>query len=387
MSANRGSFARDFAVLATLACVVGYLAFGETIGGDKVRYLGRGADILARLAGAESYRNLDNFDWLFLVPNLVMALGYAIMGETFGRVSIAANAVLYVLCAWIVVKFACTWLVPVARPRIATTLLLLVVFFGLPAEVVSHVYVAYSSDVMFLSVSTLALVAVLRASLAPAARVWVVAIAACFAAMITRPSGVVPVAILAVAILASRFSDRRAPVIVLSLGAAGCAAAFLLWPWVIHTYSAADLPTGEGMRLVVERFRDGVVITGRRDTYLGPMRSYDDFLHLMVQRFVGYYIPFRSGYSVAHVVANIVALCVIVPATIRGACWLIRKPRGATVASLLVIAIGGYGVLHAALQVEDWRYYVSIWPPLWLLAASGVLAATVRGLGGSRDDG
>src|SRR5690554_1478030 len=176
----RGRSTRDLATLgmAILLSLIGYwVIFGATVGGDKLRYIGRGERLIAILLGQEAGndRTWDVFDVLYIVPNFVIGLGHRISGAQYHLVSVGLNVVLFVAAALSIVALSRRLAgVEERLPPFALTILL-VLFLGLPGEIVRYIFNSYSSDVISHFVGTIAMILMVRAMLCRESRYWAAA--------------------------------------------------------------------------------------------------------------------------------------------------------------------------------------------------------------------
>jgi len=345
-----------------------------TVGGDKARYIGRGNELLGYLSalGRDGF-NMDIFDILFLIPNITLASIHYVFRDNANFVTVLLNGILYFLAFIAIIYYVRTQIVDIPKIGIVFALCMVVSGFGLPGEVTKYVFNSYSSDVIGLFISTLALIATVIAIKRPRPGVWIAALGVSLLALLARPSGVVWIALVGIGFLASCRNTEYRHRIVLTTTAFCSIAAFLVWPFFVYTAatSIGDI-TSYGYELLVKRFSEGTVVTGRDSPHFGPLSGYLDYVLLMVTRFVYYFVPFREGYSHIHIVVNVFTMSFILVGLYQSASWFrTQTSEMRVIGSVVIASIIFTGIFYAATQVEDWRYYMAVWPSVWFLVAVG----------------
>lgn len=352
-----------------------WMVLGDSVGGDKLRYVERGGRLLAMLPGEESVASpaWDVFDVLYFVPNLLIGLGHRILGADYHLFSIGLHVAMFVAAALGIVALARMLAGGSHQLSLAALGALIVLFLGLPGEIVQYVFNSYSSDVISHFVGTSAMIVIILAMLRCDSRYWAAAAALALVAAVSRPSGVVWVAAWLIGYVSSLVHPSLRTRSIVMMGTVVCLTAFAVWPWIMLELARSDTDVNYGLGLVIDKFQTGTVITGREVPRMENMSDYVDYVMLMALRFVLYFIPFRAGYSLVHVIANGIVVMLVISTAASGLAAL--KARGGAAAGaggLLLVAAALFGVVHAATQVEDWRYYLAVWSPIWLLASTGV---------------
>lgn len=372
--------------MAFLACLgvlaAGYLHFGFEMGGDAARYVGTGKRLLQSLTTTPfSDLDLGLKTSLYLIPNLLLGGGTLVFGERFALLSVGLNALAFSAVVLLLFRL---W-VRYAAPKVPLIFLPLGLYvpLGLPADVTKHVYSALSSDVLALSLIGFFWVCLSRAIVSRSRAHWWAAWALALVSVITRPTGLVIVAFIAIA-AAYVWAMRRTPAGVAS-GLANAAvlllpalAALLLWPYLVYLHgrgaSWMHELTSALPGWIVYGYHRGVVVNRLVETYLPAPVSYWDYVSISLHRLVYYVTPFRPGYSTAHTLVNAAYVVFMLWASIAGWKGLRRGGTGSAALAVLLLAFSGYFALfHSMTLVDDWRYQLPLWPSLWILAGFGVL--------------
>lgn len=361
--------------LSSVLIIFAYMYFfGVTVGGDKMRYIGRGTHLLDTIFADGSFAdfNLDHFDIFNLIPNVVIAVGFNLFGDGFRIISILLNGFLYLSVIGMIVYFVRHYFFDNLLISPLFTAASLIAFLGLPGELVKYIFNSFSSDIISVFISTLSLLLILLAQIHKQASLWVGALVVSLFAVLTRLSGVVLLAVWILAYVSSYVPVRSASRIVLITGAICCAASFVIWPWVIYEIVQSGKVVDSGFGWVIKQFQQGIVISGRENPRVENMEFYFDYVWLMILRFFYYFIPFREGYSYVHIVWNLSVVIVILTGFYNSFSWFKKQNSEILrIESILVISIVFFAVLYAAIQVEDWRYYLAVWPPIWILVTIG----------------
>ncbi len=377
---------RAMAFTAFLACLgvlaAGYLHFGFEMGGDAARYVGIGKRLLQDLATTPvSDMELGLKTSFYLIPNLLLGGGTLAFGERFTPLSVVLNALGFSLVVLLLFQLWTRY--AVAKVPLIFLPLGLYVPLGLPADVTKHVYSALSSDVLALSLIGVFWACLSCAIVSRSRAHWWAAWALAFVSVITRPTGLVIVAFIAIA-AAYVWVMRRTPAGV-RRGLANAAmlllpalAALLLWPYLVylhgHGHSWMHELTSVLPRWIVNGYHRGVVVNRLVETYLPAPVSYWDYVSISLHRLAYYVTPIRPGYSTAHTVVNAAYLIFMLWACIAGWKGLRRGGTGSAALAVLLLAFSGYFALfHSMTLVDDWRYQLPLWPSLWILAGFGVL--------------
>jgi len=343
--------------------------------GDWQRYIDRGERLISTplsdyLGGTAE---LDAFDMLFLIPNVVNAAGERLFGEAFAIVSVALNILIYMLVVVVVLEtvrrnFSTKGLYSPAIVAISLPL-----FFGLPTETLVYLYDSHGSDFLALLLQMLFIIVLCRLVVEGRKSDGILLLCIGSVSLLARPSGLVFLAVAVGALIGNRFRSQNATKLVYGATLGVLIIAFLAWSaivwWLQNTrFQSLDW----GLRAVVDRFSRGLIVTGRDDWILPGMESYLDYVILMVLRFVHYFVPLRAGYSLEHTIFN----SVFVFTAIVGLVWLWSRAARLDSNRRLLLAwvfssIVFLGLLHAATQVEDWRYQLPVWPLLTILVLTG----------------
>ncbi len=377
---------RSIVFIAFLACLgvlaAGYLHFGLEMGGDAARYVGTGKRLLQSLATTPVSDTEPGLKTSFyLIPNLLLGGGTLAFGERFAPLSVGLNALAFSVFVLLLFQLWTHY----AAPRVPLIFLPLGLYvpLGLPADVTKHVYSALSSDVLALSIIGVFWVCLSRAIVSRSSAHWWAAWALALVSVITRPTGLVVVAFIAIA-ATYVWVMRRAPAGV-GRGLANAAllllpalAALLLWPYLVYLHGRGASWMHELTSVlpgwIMHTYHRGVVVNRLVETYLPAPVSYWDYLSISLHRLAYYVTPFRPGYSTAHTVLNAAYVVFMLWASTAGWTGLRRGGTGSAALAVLLLAFSGYFALfHSMTLVDDWRYQLPLWPSLWILAGFGVL--------------
>lgn len=378
--------------VSLLLTVLLFFVFGATVGGDKPRYLDLGAQAVAWMLGEGLQdRELTSWDIFFFLPNVVIHFGHTLFGQWFQHISIAINVLLF---CWLaattsrrVLGVTSTQLENGYLTAVATVLLVVALFIGLPAEVVKYTFNSYSPDITAMVIYALVLLNCIQHYFATHGvrseththrtkkYLWFACVLALMSAF-TRPAGIVPVAIVFIVLIweMNFFSSLASRIV--GFVVAPSVIAFVLWPyWAFHMNAHHFNEVSFGMQLMLFNYADGSVVSERPETYIQNVDSALDFMWITVLRTAYYLVPLRSAFSTPHFIANLAYLVFLLYFMMIG--WKYLKTVGEIGAKVLwLVLLQGYyfALLHAMTQVDDFRYELPLWPSVWIIGTFGVVA-------------
>jgi len=364
-----------FSAASALILAVSGAWVGVGRSGDSQRYIDRGERLLATspLEYIAGTADVDGFDILFLIPNVVNAVGERVFGGAFPVMSVALNILIYMLVIVVVLETVRRYFSAQALFSPAILCISLPLFFGLPTEALVYLYDSHGSDFLALLVQMVFVIYlgrfVVNASTSDGLMLLVIGCASLFA----RPSGLVFLVVAVGALIVNQYRPECAAKLVYRASFGALTLSFLIWSsivwWLKNTrFQSLDW----GLRTIVDRFSRGLIVTGRDNLIIAGMESYLDYLTLMVLRFVHYFVPLRMGYSPEHAIFNsffvLTAIVGLVSLCSRAARL---DSRRRVLIAWMFSSIAFLGLLHAATQVEDWRYQLPVWPLLSILVLTG----------------
>lgn len=362
--------------LIALALVTVGVLFGTDTGGDATRYVGKGRNAILAMASFELPELNDPWDYFYLIPNIAIASQQMLLGAYSFHSTIVVNFVLFLICSCFVYQI---WIrMWSSRSTVLVPIVVgVMIIVGLPGEVSKYVFVSHSSDVMFLCLEAWFFYSLYRILAGNGGGPLLSLGTASVGLALTRPVGVVFL-VLAISVISYRhrkhFFTVLVCLLVVSLGVA-----FLIWPYCIQRIIESQRSVSYGLRLVLENYQSGVIVSGRDYMNVGSPTAYLDYVWITISRFFWYFIPFRSGFSMAHLIYNSIYISTVFILVVFG----VRRTKRelSSLFNLLLLAtIVLLGCFHSMTQVEDWRYALPIWVPLWILAGIGVAElSAVRG--------
>lgn len=347
------------------------ILFGVAQGGDKTRYVHRGAELWSYLlARAPSPPHLGPFDILYLASNLLISAVASLTPRFSNETLIILNIVLYTS---FVVYAMRTWLLESAvTPSFILVGATIFLCYGVPGEVTKYLGLHHSSDIIFLSLSGFVLLLLVRGHLLGSAVFKAAAFIFSCLSLLTRPEGLVVFSVVFTSLILSVPLSRSRAFFAAAM-VVPALMVIILWPYYVHHALAAGTDVSKGMNYILQNYQNGAVVSGYHPSYVSNAQGYLDFVRITAWRCLYYLIPLRGGYSVAHLLANIGYLAVGGFMVLRGY-WHLRSrgQAGGLILKTLALYIVWMTLLHAATQVEDWRYELPLWPAVWLLAGFGM---------------
>jgi len=378
--------ARYLPFLSFVACLVVLVAahffFGFTLGGDTERYLERGNDLMLGLSGDGFQRvKFDEYTVLYLLPNIAFGYMDLIWGPHAVYVSIVMNMVFYSFSTLLIFRI---W---VGSSADKTSFLVLIsglyLILGLPAEVVKWNFVAFSPDIFFIPLLSAFWLFLSSALTRGTASGWVGAGVVSILCVATKPAGIVVPVFLGVIIAYLRMIRKGRDSALINwiawsaLFILPTAVVFLLWPYIVYLdrFDIAWIGyLADNLQWLFGAYQKGIVVKGIPETHVGDPGTYWEYVTVGLYRLVYFVLLWRPGYSVIHVVLNVVYSLVLIWASIVG--WRgLRRCGGvyAVMAPALLACSYYFALFYSVTIVDDWRYELPMWPPLWILAGYGAL--------------
>ena len=371
---NKGSIAFIFLLLGSILMTIGtLLAFGVHQSGDANRYIGRGTWLWTNLIDGNGGVLFDSL-WtiLYLVPNLFISALVYLNPENAAVLSVLSNVILY---GALILFMVSTWAgTSSTNLNLLVAFASLLLFFGLPGEITKYLGFYYSSDILFLCLSGYALAALAKGYLQNDPLLIAVAIMTGLVCVFTRPPGVITFLVIIISILFGVFYLTKTFIALAIL--APLIIAVIVWPYYINLLLIENKEVSSGMGYVLYNYKYGVIVSGYDRSYIRPPDGMLGYSYMTILRMAYYLIPFRIGYSIPHVITNLLYLSFFGLCFYRGFTILAR--RGAPGKRVLITAllyVFWMTLFHSMTQVEDWRYELPIWPALWLIAGYGIFAA------------
>lgn len=209
---------------------------------------------------------------------------------------------------------------------------------------------------------------------------WLKVLVPAAAGVFYRPTGMVLLPDLALAIYLSTSRARKVrrwPV--LAALAAAIALLVLAFAWFMQDPGRWPFTAFAGsFRSTAAGYAVGEVVSARLETFHAPPRQLGDFMLISADRFLHFFAIDAAAFSRAHLIGEAVFFlpCYALAAWLGLALWRGRTAFAAPERKVFLAAFGAlfcYALFHGLVQVDyDWRYRVPILPHLILLAAGGL---------------
>lgn len=382
---NSTSFIALVLTLAILLC--GLLVFGPSKSVDTHRFIEFGeylVDAWYRQCGPGGCDHTG--DSMF--PNYVISGIYLwSINEAFPDSPVLAaaifNVLLFAIAIYLVFEIWGLLLVDVATSRGVMLIAGLYMIFGLPAIPLWSYWML--SETIFLLVVCACIWATIRAVLFGGGRRWIYAAVFAIAGFFVRPTGILllPLVIIAALLGGNRpHSIRSIRRRFLLMTTTATLFVFICVPLIVAVIFS-DSSFNEVLPWYVKfkvsqaahYYRLGWIIADQPDTYVVGANSVYEFISITIRRFIYYFLPLKSTFSMIHNVVNGVYLVIALTGLYFGLRQLFSAgKRSSVVAYWLVLVALGYGLLHAMTIVSyGWRYQVPAMVPLWILAGIGLM--------------
>lgn len=356
--------------------------FGDTVGGDKPRYLDLGERVFSLLSGDLTLADmtLTSWDIFFLLPNILIYSGHVLFGEYFHQISIAINVTVFCWLISTTVKRLFSFSAIGNKLPLIGLGLIVYIFWGIPAEVVKYTYNAHSPDIIAMVIYGLVLLNCIQhyqqaKQNSKNKKHLIIACVLAAASVFTRPAGIVPLVIVAIAICweFNWFKSRTSRITIFLI--IPTLIAFVVWPWWAFYMATNHFDdVSFGLQLALFNYMDGSVLSERPETNIQNVNSALDYAWITVLRAGYYLVPLRGAFSISHFLANSAYVIFTLYFIASGWRYLMKKSQ-VEINILWLITLQAYyfALLHAMTQVDDWRYELPLWPSVWILSLFGII--------------
>lgn len=188
-----------------------------------------------------------------------------------------------------------------------------------------------------------------------------------FIILLTRPTSIPIVFAIFAYLIISKYEIYKKPRVILFI----ILLIFFITPFlfaILYYFIDINFPDSEKVIWLFAKIKNGVVILNRPETWIQPPETFLDFVYLYFLRLLQFFNPYSEGFSVIHIVLNLIQFAVVLYAIIV---WSLIGGKFKFLDNCIIIILVFslvVSLFHTFTQIDyDWRYRFPIIMPLIML--------------------